>query len=98
MRLRDKVTIVTGGSSGIGKLISRRFAAEGAIVAVVARDKARIFTVVDEIASDGGKAFATDLARPQVCAALIAEVVGQLGAVDVLVNNAGRYCQVVEPE
>ena len=93
-----RVALVTGASRGIGNAIARRFAAEGAVVAVTARTvepggsrfEGSITETVDQIAAAGGSAVAVaaDLARQEDRRRLVEEVTRQLGPVDVLVNNA----------
>jgi 2-hydroxycyclohexanecarboxyl-CoA dehydrogenase len=89
--LKGKTAIVTGGGGGIGGATSKRFAAEGAKVAVFDMNLAGAQKVADEIKAAGGTAAAfecniTD--RTQVDAA-VAAAESQLGPIDVLVNNAG---------
>lgn len=96
MRFKDKVVLVTGGSQGIGEATCKRFAAEGASVAVVASsslEKAQ--GVVDAIAANGGiaKAFACDVTSVAAIEALIADVIAAFGRIDVLVNSAGVFYQ-----
>jgi 3-oxoacyl-[acyl-carrier protein] reductase len=94
MRFVDKAVLVTGGSQGIGEAICRRFAAEGAKVAVVASsDKAKAQAVVDAIGQSGGtaRAFACNVAAVAEIEALVAEVITVLGGIDILINSAGVF-------
>ena len=90
-RLKDKVAIVTGSSSGIGKAIALRFGAEGAKVIVTARRMALCEQTVAQIAKNGGEAWAiqTDVVDERQVERLIDETVKHYGRLDILVNNAG---------
>lgn len=90
-RLKEKVAIVTGSSSGIGKAIALRFGAEGANVVVTARRMALCEQTVAQITKNGGEAWAiqTDVADERQVERLIQETVTHYGRVDILVNNAG---------
>lgn len=92
MKLENKVAIVTGGSQGIGEAICRRFAKEGAKVAVVnARNPKRGQEVVKDITGAGGiaKAYRCDVSKKAQVLGLVKKVLKDFGAVDVLVGNAG---------
>ena len=90
-RLKDKVAIVTGSSSGIGKAIALRFGAEGTKVVVTARRMALCEQTVAQIKRNGGEAWAiqTDVADEHQVERLILETVKRYGRLDILVNNAG---------
>ena len=89
-RLKDKVAIVTGSTSGIGKGIAKMFAAEGARVVVCGRREERGAAIVDEIQSAGGEAMYhfLDVTKPETVDALLADTEAAWGKIDVMVNNA----------
>ena len=87
-----KVVLITGGSSGIGKATAIKVAEAGAKVVIVARGEEELFRTRDEILAAGGKcwAYTCDLTDLSSCDKLVATVLAEHKAVDVLVNNAGR--------
>ena len=89
--LTRRVAVVTGGGSGIGRAIARRFAAEGAQVAVADLNRESAERVAAEIRADGDTAIGvpTDVAESAQVDALFARVVREWGTVDILANNAG---------
>ncbi len=89
--LKGKVALVTGGGRGIGATIARVFAEAGASVAVAARTADQVASVAHEITSAGGRAIAltADLSDADQLPDVIQRTVGELGGLDVLVNNAG---------
>ena len=91
-KVKGKVVMITGGSSGIGKAAAFKVAAAGAITIIVARGEEELFATRDEITAAGGNchAYTCDLADMASCDALIEKVVAEHGGVHVLVNNAGR--------
>jgi len=92
MKLQEKVAIVTGGDTGIGKAIATKFAQEGARVVIDYRgDERPAKSAVEEIESFGGQAYAieADIAQPDDVARLIHEAVRHFGGLDAMINNAG---------
>ena len=91
-RIGGKVVLITGGSSGIGRATAEKVAAAGATTIIVARGEEELFKTRDELNAAGGKVFAytADLSDMASCDALVKTVQEAHGAVDVLVNNAGR--------
>ena len=89
-RLKGKVVIVTGSTSGIGIGIAKLCAKEAAQVVVTGRNVERGQKVVDEIAAEGGNAWfhAFDLTDRDSMHALITDVAEKFGHIDVLINNA----------
>ena len=88
MKLAGKTAIVTGGASGIGAGIARRFVAEGARVAIADRDFDAALALARELGPNA-IAVATDVADRDSVTALATTVAASFGALDVLVNNAG---------
>ena len=91
MKLKNKITIVTGGGSGIGRETCKLFAQEGAVVIVADRDLSSAKRVAEEIINSGGKAeaFAVDVTKSADIKSMIDHVASGHGRLDILVNNAG---------
>ena len=90
MRLAGERALITGSTSGIGRAIASRFAAEGAAVCITGRDQARGAAAVASIESAGGRAhfIPAELQSEAECDALVARAAEALGGLTVLVNNA----------
>ena len=91
MRLQDKVAIITGAGSGMGRVAAQMFAAEGAKVLVAEYDEKAGAETADLVRAAGGEAtFArTDVSNESDAAAMVAAAKDRYGRVDVLYNNAG---------
>jgi len=97
MRLQGKVALVTGAQQGIGRAIALAFAREGADIGVnYLDDRGAAEKVIQEVRGAGRRAVLvqSDVAQPAAVQAMVARVVGELGGLDVLVNNAGVYPRV----
>jgi NAD(P)-dependent dehydrogenase (short-subunit alcohol dehydrogenase family) len=91
MRLQDKVALITGAASGIGKQSALRFAAEGARVVAVDLDAGGAEAVAKEITEAGGQALGVeaDVSKAAACEQMVAAAEERFGRLDVLFNNAG---------
>ncbi|MEJ7748282.1 MAG: glucose 1-dehydrogenase [Candidatus Limnocylindrales bacterium] len=91
MRLRDKVTIITGAGGGMGRVAARMFAAEGARVVVAESDQATGRETVDLVRSEGGEItfVGVDVADETSARGMVDHALATYGRVDVLYNNAG---------
>ncbi len=89
--VEGKVTIVTGGGTGIGESIAREFAARGAPVLIASRKTEHLEPVRDAIRKAGGKCEMTvcDVRDAAACDAMVAEAVRLFGRLDVMINNHG---------
>ncbi|MGI9499897.1 MAG: SDR family NAD(P)-dependent oxidoreductase [Geminicoccaceae bacterium] len=85
--LQDKVAIVTGAARGIGLAISQRFASEGAMVAMLDRDRTSLDAAAEAI-GDNALSVVADIGDPGSVAKAVADVITQLGEIGILVNNA----------
>jgi len=93
MRLLNKVALITGGTSGMGRATAQLFAQEGAKVAITGRDETRGQQVVAGIERSGGAAIfvRSDVRLPDDCRRAVEETLRAFGRVDILFNNAGVY-------
>jgi NAD(P)-dependent dehydrogenase (short-subunit alcohol dehydrogenase family) len=91
LELSGKVAIVTGGSRGIGKAVTRQLAAEGATVAIAARTEERLRATATEIAEETGQRIlpvVVDTGDDESVRSMVEHVASELGRVDILVNGA----------
>jgi len=93
MRLADRVALITGATSGIGRATAILFAREGARLALTGRNEERGREVVAEIRGSGGRAIflRSDVRRDAECRAAVEQAVAEYGRLDVLFNNAGVF-------
>lgn len=91
MRLKGKVSIITGGAQGIGLATARKFAAEGAIVAIADLKREPVDEALRELRGSGATAedFTVDVTRREQIDAMVQRLKVSFGRIDVPVNNAG---------
>lgn len=89
--LKDTVSLVTGASSGIGQATALALAAEGSIVAIVARRRERLDELAGQIEDQGGRALVleADVGSEEQARRAVERTVSELGRLDTLINNAG---------
>ena len=89
-RFKEKVVVITGGSRGIGKAITERFAAEGAVCVIVYRSNQEAAEeLISQIPGKGHMSIRSDVSYPSQAESLIAEVLDRKAKIDILINNAG---------
>ncbi|HUJ41356.1 MAG TPA: SDR family NAD(P)-dependent oxidoreductase [Candidatus Acidoferrales bacterium] len=93
MRLAERVALITGATSGIGRATANLFAREGATLALTGRNEERGRAVEAEIRGAGGRAIflRSDVRREEDCRAAVERTVAEYGRIDVLFNNAGVF-------
>ncbi len=93
MRFANKVAVVTGGSSGIGKQAAIQLAAEGAQVVIGGRDQEKLQAAAVEIDPSGNNVAyrSGDIGQPSVANELVDAAIDSFGGVDILINNAGIF-------
>ena len=91
MKLRDRIALVTGAASGIGAATARRFAREGATVAINDAKPEGLDAVAGEIRAAGAKALVLpgDVTKKADCERIVQDVTRTFGRLDILINNAG---------
>ena len=90
-RLEGKVSIVTGGNSGVGAATAARFAEEGAKVVITARREAQLEEVAAKIREAGGEGLpiVSDISKAEDARRVVSTVMEKYGKIDILINNAG---------
>lgn len=91
MDVQNKVTIITGSSTGIGRATARLFAEHGAIVVLAARSADKLEALAEEIRSKGCEVLVvpTDVTQEDAVQNLVAKTIQAYGRIDILINNAG---------
>ncbi|MEI7616380.1 MAG: glucose 1-dehydrogenase [Actinomycetota bacterium] len=89
-RLKDKVAVITGASTGIGKGIAKIFISEGAKVAICARNEDLFKSAIDELGKENCIAVKCDVTKSEDVKNLINKTVEKFGRINIVVNNAGK--------
>jgi NADP-dependent 3-hydroxy acid dehydrogenase YdfG len=89
--IKNKIVVITGGSSGLGKATARLLSAQGATIVLGARRTDRLQSLAKELEAEGGNALAvtTDVTRREDVQSLVHAAVKTFGRIDVMINNAG---------
>ncbi|QHS58314.1 SDR family oxidoreductase [Chitinophaga agri] len=87
--MQNKVVVITGGTSGIGKALAITYLKAGAKVAVCGRKSDVLQAMENEVASDNLYTFTADVSKEEDCKQFIEQVIARLGKIDILINNAG---------
>jgi ribitol 2-dehydrogenase len=88
--LKDKVAVVTGASSGIGRSYARALSAAGAKVVLIGRNSERLTAVANELPTEA-LAISGDIAEAEFSAIIVAQTLETFGGIDILLSNAGLY-------
>ena len=90
-RLKNKVVVITGASSGIGYALAVEYASKGARLVVAARNAAKLSKIGDELRLSGTEVLEviTDVSHEAECKSLIEQALSKFGTIDILINNAG---------
>ena len=93
MILRDKVSIITGGSGGIGRAVASTFAKEGSNLVLTSRTRSQLEEVRNDLGNHGStiEVFETDVSNPKQVKSLVAFALERFSTIDILVNCAGIY-------
>ena len=104
MQLKDRVALVTGGATGIGLAVARRFSAEGATVVICGRNRERLQAAALSIGGAGAvHPWPLDVTDRAQVGEVVSKAIDRFGKIDILVNNAGvnvveRTMERIEPE
>lgn len=87
--MQNKVVVITGGTSGIGKALAITYLKAGAKVAVCGRKSDVLQAMEKEVASDNLYTYTADVSKEEDCKQFVEQVIARLGKIDILINNAG---------
>jgi len=95
--MKDKVVIITGASSGIGKALAFETGARGAIVVLAARSEQKLAEIESQLSASGVRSLSviTDVSKEEDCKHLIDTTIEKFGRIDVLINNAGMSMRAI---
>lgn len=98
--MQNKVVIITGASSGIGKALVYEFARQGAKIVMAARNLTKLHQIEEDLKNKGTEAISvpTDVTDEKACQLLVEKAIERFGGIDILVNNAGISMRAIFKE
>lgn len=96
--MKDKIIVITGASEGLGKVVATKLAAEGATITLVAHNEDKLNQAAEVLGEDA-HSYVCDVSSAEEIKQIVKQILGDLGRVDILINNAGIWTdEVIEKD